>query len=82
MTHDRPDLPIDRLRAALPPDHDAHARVDALDRELQAEKPSTSAIKEHVAELRKHAPIAAIITNWFDDPRTQTFIDELVRIGL
>lgn len=82
MPRDHPNLPVDKLHAAVSDDSEARKRIDALHRELASEKPEATAIKEHVEELRKHAPIAAIIANWFEDPRTQLFINELVQAGL
>jgi len=81
MASERPDLPIDKLRAAAG-DAAARERIDALHRELSSAQPGSAAIKEHVAELRKHGSLADVITSWFEDPRTQAFIDELTAAGL
>lgn len=82
MPEDRPEFPIDKLHAAVPEDAAARERIDALHRELSAERPAPGTIKEHVAELRKHAPLTALIAAWFEHPRTQAFIDELTAAGL
>jgi hypothetical protein len=82
MPEDRPELPVDELRAAVAHNAAARERIDALHRELSSETPAPGAIKEHVAALRKHAPLSALITAWFEDPRTQAFIDELTATGL
>ena len=82
MAADRPDLPIDRLRAAVPNDSKAQAAIDALHAELGSDQPAPDKIKEHVATLRRHAPLTTLIANWFEDPRTQAFIDELTATGL
>ena len=82
MPDNTPEFPADKLRAADPQNAAARERIDALHRELSSEKPAPGAIKEHVAELRKHPPLSALVAAWFDDPRTQAFIDELTAAGL
>ena len=82
MPEDRPELPVEKLRAAASENAGAQARIDALHRELSSERPASGAIKDHVTELRKHAPLTALITAWFENPRTQAFIDELTAAGL
>ena len=82
MPSEHPDFPAEQLRAAAQGNDDANARVDALHRELAAEHPDKTAIHGHVGELRKHASLATIVTNWFEDPKTQAFIDELTGTGL
>jgi hypothetical protein len=82
MAGERPEFPLDSLHAAARDNHAARDRIDALHRELNASSPKAETIKEHVAQLRKHAPVAAIIANWFDDPRTQMFINDIVQAGL
>jgi hypothetical protein len=70
------------LRKALPPEHEAHDTIDALGRELSAEKPSRDAIEQHVHRLRGWRELEAIVVNWWDDPRTQRIISDLGQIGL
>lgn len=82
MSAERPDFPAEKLRAALPDDPDVFKRIDELHRELRSERPASATIREHVAQLRKHAPLRALLAAWFDDPRTQAFIDELTAAGL
>jgi hypothetical protein len=82
MPQNRAEFPYEKLRAAASNDSNAQTRVDALHRELNAERPASSAIREHVAALQKHASLQALIATWFEDPRTQAFIDELTATGL
>lgn len=82
MSNEHPEFPVERLHAALPNGHEAKAQVDALHRELQAPAPSPSRIRQLAAELQRHAPVASIVATWFDDPRTQEFINALVQAGL
>jgi hypothetical protein len=79
---ERPEFPADELHAAVPGDAEARRRIDALHRELGSQRPSPELIAEHVGELRKQPLLTALISNWFDDPRTQAFIDELTHTGL
>jgi hypothetical protein len=76
------EFPVEKLRAAADRDDEARNRIDALHRELQSDRPSSTAIGEHVKELRKHAGLVTLVENWFDDPRTQSFINELILAGL
>lgn len=82
MSRECPQLPVDQLHAALPSGHEAKRGVDALHRELESPTPNPSVIRRLASELEQHAPIAAIVANWFDDPRTQEFINALVQAGL
>ena len=82
MASEHPEFPEEALRAAAQGNAEAGASVDALHQELGADRPDKSAIQSHVRELRKHASLATIIANWFEDPKTQAFIDELTGTGL
>jgi hypothetical protein len=79
---ERPDFPADALRAALPNDPEVYERIADLRDELESERPASAKIRGHVDELRKHPSLRAIVAGWFDDPRTQAFIDELTAAGL
>ena len=82
MPDNNPDFPADKLHAAIPDDPDARARIDALKRELASDRPTAANIRTHVTELRKHASLRDLVTAWFENPRTQAFIDELTATGL
>jgi hypothetical protein len=82
MPDNRPDFPADKLHAAIPDDPETRARIDALKRELAADRPTASNIQAHVTELRKHASLRDLVTAWFENPRTQAFIEELTAAGL
>ena len=82
MESDRPSFPLEKLRDALPEDHEGHAEIDALHQELGAERPEASRITAHVDSLKRHAPLSALITAWFEHPQTQAFIQELTAAGL
>lgn len=78
----RPDLPLEDLHAALPQGHAAHTTIDDLDAQLQGHLSDRAAIEEHVGTLRALPELEAIVTNWWDDPKTQRFIANLGQIGL
>ena len=82
MASEHPKFPAEELRTAAAGNPEAGARIDALHRELGAEQPDQTAIHDHVRELRKHASVATIVANWFEDPKTQAFINELTGSGL
>jgi hypothetical protein len=81
MSDTPPNFPVDALRSAADSDQ-ARADVDALHAELAKDQPSADAINAHVDQLRKRPPLFAIVANWFDDPRTQTFLADLSSAGL
>lgn len=76
----RPPLPQADLHAALSGEHHAHATIDALHAEIHSESPDRPTIEKHVETLRGLPELEAIVANWWDDPRTQRFIDVLGRI--
>lgn len=82
MPDDRTDFPADKLHAAIPDDPETRKRIDALDRELGSDRPTAASINQHVTELRKHASLRDLVTAWFENPRTQAFIEELTATGL
>ena len=77
-----PVLPHADLHAALPHGHAHHATIDRLHREITSPSPDRSSIEKHVGTLRGLPEVEAIITNWWDDPKTQRFIANLSQIGL
>ena len=77
-----PALPLGELHGALDEDADGHAEIDALHGELAKERPSSEAIAAQVERLRSLPPLASLIANWWDDPRTQLFLQELNAAGL
>jgi methylthioribose-1-phosphate isomerase len=82
MPDERIDFPADKLNAAIPDDPEARARIEALKRELASDRPTAANIHTHVTELRKHASLRDLVTAWFENPRTQAFIEELTAAGL
>lgn len=77
-----PKFPVDELKAAAGQDREALSRIDALHGELNSDTPAREAIDAHVTELRKHPSLMTLLENWFLDPRTQEFMDELSGTGL
>ncbi len=76
------ELPREKLHAALPDAHPAHATIDRLHAEVQSRQPSRTTIEGHVAELRAMPELEAIVANWWDSPTTQRFVWNLSQIGL
>lgn len=74
-----PALPHGDLHAALPEEHHAHDTIDALHEELNKESPHRPTIEKHVGTLRGFPQLKAIVADWWDDPKTQRFIDILGR---
>ena len=82
MSNERPQFPAEDLRAAMPDDPEVFKRIADLDDELRSERPASAKIHAHVTELHKHASLRTLLAAWFEDPRTQAFIDELTAAGL
>jgi len=81
MSDSLPNLPLHELHGAAESDA-ARSDIDALHAELAKERPSAEAIASHVERLRTQPRLVALIANWFDDPRTQTFLADLSSAGL
>jgi hypothetical protein len=76
------ELPREKLHAALPDAHPAHATIDRLHAEVQSPQPNRTEIEGHVAQLRALPELEAIVANWWDSPTTQRFVWSLSQIGL
>lgn len=77
-----PLLPHGDMHAALPADHAAHETIDRLHADVAAASPDRRSIERHVGHLRGLPELEAIVTNWWEDPRTQRFMGSLGQIGL
>jgi|HubBroStandDraft_4_1064222.scaffolds.fasta_scaffold00004_66 hypothetical protein len=75
-------LPHEDLHAALPEGHDAHATIDKLHAEVSGASPNPRAIEEHAGALRAFPELEAIVAGWWENPRTQQFIQTLGQIGV
>jgi hypothetical protein len=73
---------IARLHSVLPPEHAAHASIDALHAEANRRAPNRTSLEKHVNDLRLLPELEAIVVNWWDSPRTQRIIADLNQIGL
>jgi hypothetical protein len=75
-------FPREKLHAALPEGHAAHATIDRLHAELTRSNPNPFSIRKHVGSLRAIPEVEAAIANWWDDPKRQRVIADLGQIGL
>jgi hypothetical protein len=75
-------LPREKLHAALPADHAAHAKIDELHTHLQSDTPDRGTVERHVNALRAIPELEAIVVNWWDSPKVQRFIAMLSQVGL
>lgn len=73
---------VAQMHAALPPEHAAHATIDALHAEAKRRSPNRASLEKHASELRLLPELEAIVANWWDSPRTQRIIAALNQIGL
>jgi hypothetical protein len=73
---------VAQMHAALPPEHAAHATIDALHAEAKRNAPNRAALEGHVAGLRLVPELEAIVANWWEHPRTQRIVADLNQIGL
>ncbi len=78
----RPVVPHEHLHAALPPDHPAHATIDALHAEMRSASPDRGKIEAHVGRLRGIPELEATVVTWWERPAVQRFVADLGQIGL
>jgi hypothetical protein len=72
----------EKLHAALPREHAAHATIDELHAEMESTSPNPRSIERHVGHLRSLPELEAIVASWWENPQTQRFIATLGQIGL
>jgi hypothetical protein len=77
-----PHPPYDELRSAASGDAAATSSVDALQTELHADEPDPAKVEHHASLLRSIPVLEARIANWWDDPRTQTWVKAITDAGL
>ena len=79
MTSQPAPFPLADLHAGAP---DAAEQIAALHTALGRERPNPKEIDDHVATLRGHGGIVAILEGWYLDEHTQAFLAELNGLGL
>jgi len=72
-----PHPPYDELRAAVGGDPQATKSVDALQAELQSDRPDPAKVRQQAGILRSIPVLEARIANWWDDPNTQRWVKAL-----
>ena len=77
-----PHPPYDELRSAAGGDPAATGSVDALQSEMHAGEPDPATLERHASLLRAIPVLEARIANWWDDPRTQTWVKAITDAGL
>lgn len=82
MENDRPEVPIDDLRAAAGSQADAHAALGAFHAEYERDAPDRGRLEDHASRLRAIPDIVGPFERWWLDPRVQAFVSELNATGL
>jgi hypothetical protein len=82
MENDRPQVPIDDLRAAAGNQADASAALGAFHAEYESSAPDRELLEAHASRLRAIPGIVAPFERWWLDPRVQAFVSELNATGL
>jgi hypothetical protein len=79
-----PHPPYDELRASLGDgDHtEGQAALDELHASLHKEPPGVADVEASVRRLRTIPVLEARISNWFESPRTQNWLQILNDAGL
>ncbi len=77
-----PHPPYDELHAAAKGDPEATGHVEALREALDAQPPDPAAVQKRVSRLRGIGVLEARIANWWDDPKTQSWIKAITDAGL
>jgi hypothetical protein len=82
MDNDRPDVPLDDLRAAAGNQPEAHDALGDFHAEFGKEKPDPAQLEAHAARLRGFPDVVGPFERWWLDPRVQAFVAELNATGL
>jgi hypothetical protein len=82
MDNERPQLPVDELRAAAGDQPDAHAAIGDFHTEFSADTPDAGRLAAHAERLRSFADVAGPFERWYLSPGVQAFVAELNATGI
>jgi hypothetical protein len=82
MHPDRPDLPLEELRAAAAGHPESTSAIDDLHAELSAPTPDPARLQAHAERISAFADLAGPFERWWLNPRVQAFIAELTATGI
>ncbi len=70
----KPQLPYDELQAAIGADPAGQRELEGLRTHLDGPAPDPARVRGHVDALRGIRDVEARIANWWDDPKTQSWV--------
>jgi len=82
MDNQRPELPVDELRAAAGDVPEAHAAIGDFHTEFSAEAPDAERLAAHADRLRSFSDVAGPFERWWLSPGVTAFVAELNATGI
>jgi len=79
---ERPDVPLDTLRAAAGDQPAAHEAIAAFHSAYSADNPDPKDLSAQAERVRGFSSLTATFERWWLDPRVQTFLADLNATGL
>jgi hypothetical protein len=82
MENQRPDVPVEELRAAAGDAPAAHGAIGDFHAEYSADAPDPARLREHAERIGGFAEVAGPFERWWLSPRVQAFVSELNATGI
>jgi L-fuculose-phosphate aldolase len=82
MADERPQVPLEELRAAAGDHPDARQAVEDFHGAFTAATPDSARVAAHAERLRGYDNVAGAFERWWLDPRVQTFLADLNATGI
>jgi len=82
MDNQRPQLPVDELRAAAGDEPAAHGAIGDFHTEYSAPAPDSARLQAHAERLRGFSAVAGPFERWWLSPGVQAFVSELNATGI
>jgi len=82
MDNQRPELPVDDLRAAAGDQPEAHAAIGDFHAEFSEATPDAGRLRAQADRLRSFSDVAGPFERWWLSPGVQAFVSELNATGI
>jgi len=82
MENQRPDVPVEELRAAAGDAPAAHGAIGEFHAEYSADSPDPERLQAHARRLQGFSEIAGPFERWWLSPNVQAFVSELNATGI
>jgi hypothetical protein len=82
MENQRPDVPVEELRAAAGDAPEAHGAIGDFASEFAADAPDAQRLHAHAERVRGFSEVAGPFERWWLSPGVQAFVAELNATGI